>query len=291
LFLIEKEEELEVFLRSVNGEMESAPESERFMAVDTEFIREHLDQPLLCLIQIAVPGRIFIIDPLAVDVFPLRTIFSDPNFRKVFHSAAQDLEILELSGIDVVNIYDTQLHESIVSVDYCLGYQSMVWKYLNKKIEKNHRMSDWRKRPLSETQLQYSAADVFYLRSIYKLQFQKLIQLQRENWLVDELYSEKEKAAKKFKVKKKPNNQRNIMNLLKILLDVRSRDYQIAAPTISTSKDLEKLADGRHDAKCLSGWRSEVFGKDALRLLEGKISLRIAGTDVTIDTNALPDIP
>ena len=41
-----------------------------WFAIDTEFIAEKYDQPLLCLIQVATPRGDALIDPLAVDPTP-----------------------------------------------------------------------------------------------------------------------------------------------------------------------------------------------------------------------------
>ncbi|MDR1333945.1 MAG: ribonuclease D, partial [Holosporaceae bacterium] len=238
MLLIDEEDKLAAFLKNINEEMESVSCDERFVAVDTEFIREHSKDPLLCLIQIATSSDVFIIDPMAVDVFPLRKLFENPNFRKVFHSAAQDLELLELAGINTINnMYDTQLYESILSTDYCIGYQAIVFRYLNEKIEKDHRRSNWQKRPLDKNQLKYSTDDVFYLRKVYKSQLQKLQLLHRENWLdEEELYLESNDV-----VPKKHDNQSDSIILLKTLLEKCSQSHQIARATIATSRDLEKL--------------------------------------------------
>jgi ribonuclease D len=339
--------------------MGCASVGERFVAVDTEFVRENLEKPLLCLIQIATPSDIFLIDPIAVDIAPLKELFENPQIKKVFHSAFQDLEILSLYGIDTKNFYDTQLYESVASTSDSISYQSIVLRYLGKRLEKGHTLSDWKKRPLSEKQLAYSADDVFYLREVYKKQFQKLVELKRENWLDDELLqivekgkenyfvstlsennlaifnqlnefrqkraAEKgvsprsiakndviksickkgadfvrhlknsrsttdrcdkgflsfaEKIAERLEVKERPPERDVVFDLLKTFLEICSQKYNVAASTIATSKDLKKLIDGDDDAKCMSGWRSEIFGKDVRRLLNGEISLRIRESEV-----------
>ncbi|MDR2107758.1 MAG: HRDC domain-containing protein [Holosporaceae bacterium] len=190
MLLIDTPNSFKAFLKSINAE--TAAETDSFIAVDTEFIREDSEKPLLCLIQIATRNNVYIIDPMATDIAPLEQIFGNSAVRKVFHAAAQDLEILALYGINVENVRDTQICEAVLSTDYGLGYKALVRKYLNVKLEKNLVMSDWRRRPLSEEQLQYSADDVFYLHRVYEIQHRRLIELKREDW------AEKERTSKKY---------------------------------------------------------------------------------------------
>ncbi len=67
-----------------------------------------------------------------------------------------------------------------------------------------------------------------------------------------------------------------IADLLKLLLKVRSRDADVAPKLIARSDDLELLAAGiRKDLPLLDGWRYEVFGKDALALVEGRLAFSV----------------
>ncbi|TZG28910.1 ribonuclease D [Sphingomonas montanisoli] len=67
-----------------------------------------------------------------------------------------------------------------------------------------------------------------------------------------------------------------IADLLKLLLKVRSRDADVAPRLIARSDDLELLAAGvRKDLPLLQGWRYDVFGKDALDLVEGRLGFSV----------------
>jgi len=69
-----------------------------------------------------------------------------------------------------------------------------------------------------------------------------------------------------------------VSDLLKLLLKVRSREAGVAARLIARSDDLEALAAGvRKELKILSGWRYELFGQDALDLVEGRLGFAIEG--------------
>src|SRR5579863_4176364 len=84
----------------------------RFVAVDTEFMRERTYWPILCVVQVAGPEEAVAIDALApgIDLAPLLTLMADPETLKVFHAARQDLEIFfHLSGAVPHPLFDTQI--------------------------------------------------------------------------------------------------------------------------------------------------------------------------------------
>lgn len=66
-----------------------------------------------------------------------------------------------------------------------------------------------------------------------------------------------------------------VADLLKLLLKIRSREIDVAARLLARSEDLELLAAGVRDLPLLEGWRYEVFGHDALDLVEGKLAFAV----------------
>ena len=67
-----------------------------------------------------------------------------------------------------------------------------------------------------------------------------------------------------------------VADLLKLLLKIRCREVDIAARLLARSDDLEALAAGqRKGLPILEGWRFEVFGRDALELVEGKTAFAV----------------
>ena len=73
-----------------------------------------------------------------------------------------------------------------------------------------------------------------------------------------------------------------LADLLRVLLKSKAEEAGVALKLIATSAELDAIAAGLRDGKSLSGWRNEVFGKDALRLCEGKIALTAQGTAVKV---------
>ena len=66
-----------------------------------------------------------------------------------------------------------------------------------------------------------------------------------------------------------------VADLLKLLLKIRAREIDVASRLLTKSDELEALAAGVRDLQILDGWRYEVFGKDALELVEGKLAFAV----------------
>lgn len=187
MHLIDSDESVRFFLRRFAEDIEKSPAEEKFVAVDTEFVGENAEIPLLCLIQISTARSNFVIDPLSADISFLSGVFEDESLPKVFHSAAQDVEILHNLDIFVKKIYDTQLYEMILSTQEQISYQSITLKYTSRELDKSYSLSDWTARPLSKKQLKYAVDDAVYLREIYKKQKRELARLGRLDWLAPEM--------------------------------------------------------------------------------------------------------
>ena len=68
--------------------------------------------------------------------------------------------------------------------------------------------------------------------------------------------------------------QEALIDLLRLLLKLKSSSHNVAVKLIASAKDLEMIARHKEpNVRAIEGWRYEVFGKDALRLKNGEISL------------------
>ena len=61
------------------------------VGVDTEFNSLFAYYHRVCLLQISLPDRDYVIDPLAVNLAPLGPLFADPSCQKNFHAAENDI--------------------------------------------------------------------------------------------------------------------------------------------------------------------------------------------------------
>lgn len=162
---------------------------EEIICLDTEFMRIDTYFPRLCLIQIATPSDIAIVDPLAegLDLEPLWQILEDPSKCKVLHSCRQDLEIFYYTrGGLPANIFDTQIAAMLCGLGDTMSLESLVALACNVNMDKTQRRSDWLKRPLNKAQLDYAAMDVRYLPRIHKKLHEHLVQQKRMEWLAEE---------------------------------------------------------------------------------------------------------
>ncbi|MBN9413029.1 MAG: ribonuclease D [Candidatus Paracaedimonas acanthamoebae] len=66
-----------------------------------------------------------------------------------------------------------------------------------------------------------------------------------------------------------------LIDLLRVLLKIKSQESQVAERLIATTKDLDSLIMLKEEAPIdvLKGWRYEIFGKVALDFLNGKVSI------------------
>lgn len=66
-----------------------------------------------------------------------------------------------------------------------------------------------------------------------------------------------------------------VADLLKLLLKVRAKEADVAPRLVARSDDLEALAAGTRKLPILEGWRYDLFGKDALALVEGRLAFTV----------------
>ena len=154
-------------------------------ALDTEFHRERTYHPKVALVQLAWPDGIALIDPLAVDIRPLATLFGGPGVA-VIHAAQQDLDVLTRAcGAVPSRLFDTQLEAGFLGhATPSLG--NLLSAELGLKLPKADRLSDWLRRPLTAGQQAYAAADVAHLLELHDRLAAQLESLGRLEWAAAE---------------------------------------------------------------------------------------------------------
>jgi ribonuclease D len=150
-------------------------------ALDTEFHRERTYHPKVALVQLGWPGGIALVDPLAVDIRPLASLFRGPGVA-VIHAAQQDLDVLTRAcGAVPSRLFDTQLAAGFVGhATPSLG--NLLSAELGVKLPKADRLSDWLRRPLTAGQEAYAAADVAHLLELHDRLVAQLESLGRLEW-------------------------------------------------------------------------------------------------------------
>lgn len=154
-------------------------------ALDTEFHRERTYHPKVALVQLAWRGGTALVDPLAVDIAPLAEVLDGPGLA-VLHAAQQDLEVLNRACSTIpARLFDTQLAAGFLG-HATPALVNLVSSELRVRLPKGDRLTDWLRRPLSDDQKAYAAADVDHLLALADLLQSKLRELGRLDWAFDE---------------------------------------------------------------------------------------------------------
>src|SRR5262245_8935279 len=179
--LITDNETLAAFCDRMHGE--------RFVTIDTEFMRDRTFYPKLCLVQVAGESEAVAIDPLApgVNLAPLLDLLGDEAVLKVMHAARQDLEIFHNLGRLPAPFFDTQVAAMVCGFGEEVAYDTLVSKLAGAHLDKSSRFTDWARRPLSEAQIHYALGDVTHLRVIYAKLAERIEKAGRMAWVAEEL--------------------------------------------------------------------------------------------------------
>ena len=138
--------------------------SEEVVAFDTEADSFYHYFDKTCLVQIATPQSIFLVDPIALggpsELAPLGPVFASSEVRKIFHAAEYDIYVLKRDcGFRFVNLFDTMVSAQLLGYP-AIGLAAIAERHFRVSLPKDEQRSDWSARPLSESQLRYAAADV-----------------------------------------------------------------------------------------------------------------------------------
>ncbi len=360
----------------------------KFVTVDTEFMRDTTFWPKLCLAQVGGPDEVAAIDPLAqgIDLAPLFELMKNRKVLKVFHSARQDMEIFHIlmDGRLPEPIFDTQVAAMVCGFGESVGYDTLVRKLTGARIDKSSRFTDWSRRPLKQTQMDYALSDVIHLRPVYQKLRDNLERTKRTPWLDEEMAVlttpntyrlDPETAWRRLKTRshdprylavlralagwreaeaqrrdvprnrimrdeqlfdiaahrpatvddlartrglsrdatrgrfgqavlkavakgmavpedqcpippphaERPAGIGPVVDLLKVLLKMRCEEHGVAQKLVANTANLEAIAaDDKADVAALTGWRREVFGRDALKLKHGRLTLGVQDRKIKI---------
>ncbi|QEL19534.1 ribonuclease D [Limnoglobus roseus] len=158
------------------------------IAFDTEFVGEDTYRPDLCLVQVATPERLYLIDPLTCgDLKPFWELVVDPQRVVIVHAGREEMRMCQFGiGRPPAHVFDLQIAAGLVGFTYPIGYASLVQELLGQRLHKGETLTDWRRRPLTSSQQQYAFDDVRFLIPIWKKLHEKLRRLTREDWASEE---------------------------------------------------------------------------------------------------------
>jgi len=159
------------------------------VGVDTEFRRTTKDNMRLALLQINDAEEIYLVDTVLIeDPQEHASFLFSESVTKIFHSCKEDIEaIYAWTGQIMVNLFDTQLADAFLNGHYSIGYQGLVEEKLGITVDKGETRSNWIRRPLRDSQLNYAASDVEFLIELYIDQKESLVKEKKLAWLEEEV--------------------------------------------------------------------------------------------------------
>ncbi len=155
---------------------------------DTEFVGEDTYHPRLCLVQVATPERLILIDPVTVG--PLDAFWKlvvDPANLVIVHAGREEVRLCRLwTGQTPGNLFDLQIAAGLAGMNYPLGHGTLVSQLLKVQLAKGETLTEWRDRPLTRAQIEYAFDDVRYLLPIWQRLSSRLEELGRTEWAREE---------------------------------------------------------------------------------------------------------
>jgi ribonuclease D len=151
----------------------------RLTAFDVEFVSQDRLVPTLCVVQVAyfdagddptVAGdpQVRLLDALAVDVGPVVAALAEHPLV-IAHAPRQDLGLFATRfGATLPGIVDTQLMAAFLGIGDQIGLAALTQDLLGVQLAKEQQWTAWERRPLSDAQLAYAAADVLHLPAMYE---------------------------------------------------------------------------------------------------------------------------
>jgi ribonuclease D len=170
------------------------------VAFDTEFVSEHTYRSQLCLIQVAAPGMLAVIDTLKVrELDSFWRLLTEPGRTTVVHAGREEMGfILHAIKARPAKLFDVQVAAGLVDHDYPAGYASIVRRFLNVHTNKGETRTDWRQRPLSPAQMEYALDDVRHLEDLWQKLEHKLEAAGRTDWMREEMATWQDDVEESF---------------------------------------------------------------------------------------------
>ena len=157
-------------------------EAARRVALDTEADSLHNYYEKVCLIQLAVAGENYIVDPLAG--LDLSRFFKALEKKQIIlHGADYDLRMLRSSFHfqPEGRIFDTMLAAQLLGHER-LGLAALVKHFFDVTLTKHGQKFNWSLRPLPLAKLVYASDDTRYLEPLADYLLEGLRELGREEW-------------------------------------------------------------------------------------------------------------
>lgn len=174
---------------SALGPLLDQARAEGTCAVDTEFVWERTYAPGLCLVQLATASRLAVIDPLeGAPLEPVAELIADPAVEKVMHAPSGDLAAFVLHfDVRPRNVFDTQVAAGFAGFGGSPSLERLLDQAVGVRLRHDEGFTDWQRRPLTPTQIEYAADDVRHLLAAAEALRTRLARQGREGWVAEEM--------------------------------------------------------------------------------------------------------
>ncbi len=134
------------------------------IALDVEANSLFAYRERVCVVQVTVGTRNFIVDPLAVeDLSPLARAIDREDVEVLFHGGDYDIALLSREhAFRFHRVFDTMIAATILGEEK-VGLADLVREATGVELDKKFQKADWGKRPLTAEQLDYLHRDTAYL--------------------------------------------------------------------------------------------------------------------------------
>ena len=275
---------------------------ERYVAIDTEFMRDKTYYSKLCLVQLAGASDVVAVDTLApeLDLTPLYELLSAPDVIKVFHAARQDIEIfVHQAGAVPHPVFDTQIAAMVCGFGDAVSYDRLVRALTGAQIDKTSRFTDWSHRPLSDRQIDYALADVIHLRPAYEKLVRRLEKSGRSGWLEEEMdvltdigtyRTEPEEAWRRLKVRSTKPKFLAVLRELAAWRETEAQGRDVPRNRILRDDALVDVAAiAPKSADELS--RSRAFNRESANGRTGRAILEAVDRALALPRDSWPAVP
>jgi len=196
---------------------------------------------------------VLVADVLATGVEPIRSLIESPEVKMVAHNARFDEGVLRGAGVQTVGLIDTLRMSRMALTLASHSLASVSEHLLGLPVDKTLRTSNWRRRPLTRSQIEYAALDARVVLQVYE---ELRLLLAGQGRLEVALRASEITPGEEGKPRKKrvaapvpeilltPEEKRVVLCLKKWRLE-RSMSQRVPAYMICPDRTLEHLARAR----------------------------------------------
>jgi len=248
------------------------------IAFDTEFDSNRRTYGFTLLLMQMFDGKeIWLIDPLLLDnLNPIWPVFENESIRKIGYALGEDVRLLKSFGCHPRGLYDIQVARRLCDKPEA-GLARALEEDLGVVLDKVHQRSDWARRPLSASQVDYLTNDVVHLFSLTDANagfvsdtyLQEVFTEEMQLLEAVEYIGQAVKLSRAHEKKFDEDGQRGLLGLL-VARDTIARELNVPASFVVQNEQVEEILMNRNqflDEPFSRGFHPRVRREGRLRSL------------------------